>query len=280
MENFFKKTQGRCFGTFNLKGEQLAFSFKNALDTGYNFFDTAQWYENEFDLGEAIKKTGINRSDIMITTKVHPDNYKEELFINSVHKSLKDLKTDYVDVLLLHWPDKSGDNSLSLDLLQKTHDKGLAKYIGVSNYNIAMLNEAINKLTVKPITNQIEFHPLIDQSKILNFAKSKNIDLFAYCSIARGKILEISTLNNIAIRHKISIPQVAQHWAYQKGVIVNSMSTKPDNINDNFNILNFELSIEEMSQISNLNSENHRIVTREKMDDKEPPMGNCVPDWD
>ena len=280
MENFFKKTQGRCFGTFNLKGEQLALSFKHALETGYNFFDTAQWYENEFDLGEAIKKTGINRSDIMITTKVHPDNYKEELFINSVHKSLKDLKTDYVDVLLLHWPDKSGDNSLSLDLLQKTHDQGLAKYIGVSNYNIAMLNEAINKLTVKPITNQIEFHPLIDQSKILNFAKSKNIDLFAYCSIARGKILEISTLNNIAIRHKISIPQVAQHWAYQKGVIVNSMSTKPNNINDNFNILNFELSTEEMDQISNLNSENYRIVTREKMDDKDPPMGNCVPDWD
>ena len=79
MENFFKKTQGRCFGTFNLKGEQLALSFKHALDTGYNFFDTAQWYENEFDLGEAIKKTGINRSDILITTKVHPDNYKEEL---------------------------------------------------------------------------------------------------------------------------------------------------------------------------------------------------------
>ena len=93
-----------------------------------------------------------------------------------------------------------------------------------------MLTEAISKLKVKPITNQIEFHPLIDQSKILNFAKSKNIDLFAYCSIARGKILEISTLNNIAIRHKISIPQVAQHWAYQKGVIVNSMSTKPKHL--------------------------------------------------
>ena len=143
-----------------------------------------------------------------------------------------------------------------------------------------MLTEAINKLTVKPITNQIEFHPLIDQSKILNFAKSNNIDLSAYCSIARGKILEISTLNNIAIKHNISIAQVAQHWAYRKGVIVNSMSTNLNNINDNFNILNFELSSEEMEQISNLNSENYRIVTKEKMDDKDPPMGACVPVWD
>ena len=93
--------------------------------------------------------------------------------------------------------------------------------------------------------------------------------------------MEISTLNNIAIRHKISIPQVAQHWAYQKGVIVNSMSTKPDNINDNFNILKLELYYSARKKISELyNSENYRIVTREKMDDKDPPMGNCVPDWD
>ena len=90
----------------------------------------------------------------------------------------------------------------------------------------------------------------------------------------------MEVLNKIAIKHKITTAQVAQHWAYRKGVVVNSMSTKLNNINDNFNILNFELSTEEMDQISTLNSENHRIVTREIMDDKDPPMGNCVPDWD
>ena len=98
--------------------------------------------------------------------------------------------------------------------------------------------------------------------------------------MARGKILENITLNKIAVRHKISIPQVAQHWSYQKGVIVNTMSTKLENIKDNFNILNFELSIEEMNEISNLKSENYRIGTRENMANKEPPMGNCVPYWD
>ena len=263
-----------------MKGEELFHSFKYAIESGYNFFDTAQWYKNEFDLGEVIKKTSIDRSKILITTKVHPNNYKEDLFIPSVIKSLKDLQTDYVDVLLLHWPDKTGDNSLSLELLQSAYDKGMANHIGVSNYNVAMLNEAIKKLKVMPITNQIEFHPLIDQSKLLNFAKSVNIDLFAYCSLARGKIFEIDILNKIAIKYNSSIAQISQNWAYRHGVIVNSMSSRSNNIKDNFDIFNFKLTDEEMNQITKLNSINYRIVTKEVMDDKTPPMGKCVPDWD
>ena len=125
MNNFYSQSQGRSFGTFKLIGEDLLNAFKLAFDVGYRFFDTAQWYDNEADLGNALKKLGISRSEISIITKVHPNNYFKDLFIPSVHESLKKLDTDYVDLLLLHWPAKSGDNTDSLSFLLEAYDQGL-----------------------------------------------------------------------------------------------------------------------------------------------------------
>ena len=158
-------------GTWDLRGKEGENVIQGALDVGYRHIDTAQMYVNESDLGQSIKKLGIPRSKIFITTKVHPHNYTNNLFISSVEQSLKFLETDYIDVLLLHWTDKNGDNSLSLELLEKTHKMGLAHNIGISNYNIKMMKDAVSQLKIKPITNQVEFHPLVNQSKLLVEAK-------------------------------------------------------------------------------------------------------------
>ena len=281
MKNFYSQSQGRCFGTFKLIGDDLLNAFKSAYDVGYRFFDTAQWYDNEADLGQAIKKLGISRSEIFIITKVHPKHYFKDLFIPSVHESLKKLNTDYIDLLLLHWPAKSKDNSDSLAFLQEAHDQGLASHIGLSNYNIAMIKDAIKKLSIMPVTNQVEFHPLLDQSRLLSFANSVNLNLSSYCSVARGKIFEFEELNSLAKKYNCSTAQIALRWILQKGVAINTMSSKYDNINSNFNILHFDISSEDMKIIDTFSKKiNYRIVTKDHFIENEIPIVECVPEWD
>ena len=281
MNNFYSQSQGRSFGTFKLIGEDLLNAFKLAFDVGYRFFDTAQWYDNEADLGNALKKLGISRSEISIITKVHPNNYFKDLFIPSVHESLKKLDTDYVDLLLLHWPAKSGDNTDSLSFLQEAYDQGLTKHIGLSNYNIQMLKEAVNKLNIMPVTNQVEFHPFLDQSRLLSFANSINLNLSSYCSVVRGKILEFEELNSLATKYNCTTPQIALRWALQKGVAINTMSSKYENIKSNFNILHIDISSEDMEIIDKLSIKtNYRLVTKELFIEEKNPMIGCVPEWD
>ena len=281
MKNFYSQSQGRCFGTFKLIGDDLLNAFKSAYDVGYRFFDTAQWYDNEADLGQAIKKLGISRSEIFIITKVHPNHYFKDLFIPSVHESLKKLNTDYIDLLLLHWPAKSKNNSDSLAFLQEAHDQGLASHIGLSNYNIAMIKDAIKKLSIMPVTNQVEFHPLLDQSRLLSFANSVNLNLSSYCSVARGKIFEFEELNSLAKKYNCSTAQIALRWILQKGVAINTMSSKYDNINSNFNILHFDISSEDMKIIDTFSKKiNYRIVTKDHFIENEIPIVECVPEWD
>jgi len=281
MVNFFHEDEGRCFGTFKLQEKNLLNAFKLAYDVGYRCFDTAQWYDNEEDLGRAIKSTGISRSDIFITTKVHPNHYFKDLFISSVHESLKKLDTDYVDLLLLHWPAKSKDNSDSLAFLQEAHDQGLASHIGLSNYNIAMIKDAIKKLSIMPLTNQVEFHPLLDQSKLLSFVNSADLNLSSYCSVARGKIFEYEELNTLAKKYNCTTAQISLSWALQKGVVINTMSSKYENIKNNFNILDINISNEDMNFIDTLSKKiNYRIVTKEHFIEQENPMIDCIPEWD
>lgn len=281
MNNFYSQSQGRSFGTFKLIGEDLLNAFKSAFDVGYRFFDTAQWYDNEADLGKALKKIGISRSEISIITKVHPNHYSKDLFIPSVHESLKKLDTDYIDLLLLHWPAKSGDNTDSLSFLQEAYDQGLTKHIGLSNYNIQMLKEAVSKLNIMPVTNQVEFHPLLDQSRLLSFANSINLNLSSYCSVVRGKILEFEELNSLATKYNCTTPQIALRWALQKGVAINTMSSKYENIKSNFNILHIDISSEDMKIIDKLSIKtNYRIVTKEHFNQENKTMVGCVPEWD
>lgn len=249
----------RGFGTFPLHGEVLAGAVHDAVEVGYRAFDTAQWYGNEADLAAALTSTGIPRGEVLITTKVHPENMGPARFLPSVEQSLRDLRTDVIDVLLLHWPPNDGPVEPSLELLQEAHRRGYARHIGVSNYTTAMMRKALRFLDVPLAVNQVEFHPMLDQSKLLAASADSGIPLSSYCSLARGEVFKYPILGEIGTRHGKSAAQVALRWILQQGVALNTMSTRKENLRTNFDIVDFELSADEMQRIGSLTAANFRI---------------------
>lgn len=254
---------GRGFGTFPLRGDSLAQAVRDAVEVGYRAFDTAQWYGNEAELGAILAGVGVQRDEMLITTKVHPKNMDASRFMSSVERSLVDLKLDVIDVLLLHWP--PGDNPVepSLELLQEARRLGYARHIGVSNYTTTMMRRALAVMDTPPVVNQVEFHPLINQDKVLAVSADTGIPLCSYCSIARGEIFKYPLLTEIGLRHGKSAAQVALRWILQKGVTMNTMSTRRANMQANFDIMDFGLDADEVRQIDGLTSVNYRISNRD-----------------
>ena len=262
MNIYFQKTHQRAFGTFPLKGKELTDAFTIATDIGYRAIDTAQMYGNEGDVGSAIKSSSIARDEFMITTKVHPNNFSEDQFIPSVEQSLQLLQIDSADVLLLHWPPEDGNIKPSLDLLNQAKDMGLAKNIGVSNYNSKMMREAI-AITNNPIvTNQVEFHPLLNQEILLEVAAETGIPLSSYCSVARGEVFKYPLFAELGEQYDKTASQIVLRWILQKGVSINTMSTKHENIKNNFDVMNFTLSKPDLAKIDAITKTGYRIVTK------------------
>jgi 2,5-diketo-D-gluconate reductase B len=256
----FQKTHQRAFGTFPLKGDVLRAAIEAAIAVGYRAFDTAQMYGNEADTGAALAASGIARDDLCITTKVGVDNFTAERFLPSVEASLKALKVSQADILLLHWPTPGGDIAESLRLLQQAHDRGLARHIGVSNYTAAMMADARRIVEAPLVTNQVEFHPLLDQSKLLAAATATGIPLSSYCSVARGEVFKYPLFAEIGAGYGKSAAQVVLRWILQKGVPINTMSTKPENIRANFEVMDFTLSSIDMARIDAMTATGYRII--------------------
>ncbi len=263
MTIYFEKTHQRAFGTFPLTGDEARNAILAAAEAGYRTFDTAQMYQNEAETGEALKATGIPRDELCITTKVHPENFGESRFVASVEASLKALRIDAVDVLLLHWPPADGDVAPSLRLLEDCLKRGLAKNIGVSNYTVSMMREAVKVVDAPIVTNQVEFHPLLNQDRLMAGANEVGIPLASYCSVARGEVFNFPEFAEIGKAYGKSAAQVVLRWIVQKGVSVNTMSTKPGNIRANFEIMDFTLSHVDMARIEKLTHTGYRIVTEE-----------------
>lgn len=272
MSIYFEKTFQRSFGTFPLHGEVLHNAILAAAETGYRSFDTAQMYENEAEVGAGLAETGLKREDLLITTKVHPDNFTEALFLPSVEKSLQDLRIDIADVLLLHWPPIGEDITLSLKLLAQAKKRGLTKHIGVSNYTSKMMRDALRIIDEPIVTNQVEFHPLIDQTVLLDVAAETGIPIASYCSVARGKVFDYPLFGEIGAAYGKAAGQVVLRWILQKGVSINTMSTRPENIRANFEVMDFTLSSIDMARIDALTKTGYRIVTRE--------LVPWTPEWD
>ena len=263
MNIYFQKTHQRSFGTFPLTGDTARVAIEAAAEIGYRAFDTAQMYENEAETGEALAICGVERKDLCITTKVHPDNFSAEKFMPSVDQSLKDLRVDYVDALLLHWPPIGGEIAPSLKLLQEAQTRGLARNVGVSNYTAKMMRDAKSVIDVPLVTNQVEFHPLLNQDILLAAAAESGIPLSSYSSVARGEVFKYSEFAEIGAGYGKSAGQVVLRWILQNGVSVNTMSTKPENIQSNFDIMDFTLSSVDVARIDALTRTNYRIVTED-----------------
>lgn len=268
----FQKTHQRAFGTYPLKGDVLKSAILSAAAVGYRAFDTAQMYGNEVETGAALAATGVARSDLCITTKVHPDNFTEAAFLPSVEQSLKALQVAQVDVLLLHWPPVGGDIAPSLRLLQKAREAGLAREIGVSNYTAQMMRDATKIVDVPLVTNQVEFHPLLNQAVLLAAATETGIPLSSYSSVARGEVFKHAIFGDIGAGYGKSAAQVVLRWILQKGVSLNTMSTKPENIRANFEIMDFTLSSIDMDRIGAMTQTGYRIVTQD--------LVPWAPEWD
>lgn len=260
---YFEKTYQRSFGTFPLKGDELKAAIATAIQVGYRAFDTAQMYQNEAETGEALKHSGIAREDLCITTKVDIAHFSEELFLPSVEKSLSALQTDYADVLLLHWPTPGGDIKQSLQLLQQAYDKGMAKNIGVSNYTAQMMRDAKAIVDAPLVTNQVEFHPLLNQDKLLAAATETGIPLASYCSVARGEVFKYPLFAELGEAYGKTAGQVVLRWILQKGVSINTMSTKSANIQANFDVMDFTLSSIDIARIDELTKTGFRIVGKD-----------------
>lgn len=272
MNPFFRRSLGRLFGTYPLKGETLAAAVTSALATGYRAFDTAQMYGNEKDLGDILASSGRPRGDLYVITKVHPDNFTAELFLKSVEQSLRDLRISKVDLLLLHWPPIGGDIAPSLRLLEQARKEGLAAEIGVSNYTASMMHKAVRIVSGPIATNQVEFHPLLDQSRLLTAAQETGIPLCSYSAVARGEVFKHALFDELASAYEKTAAQIVLRWILQKGVVVNSMSTKPENIRANWDITDFTLSSIDMARIDALNAVKFRVVSKD--------LVPWAPDWD
>ena len=272
MNILFQNNNQRVFGTFPLTGDALNSAISAALEAGYRAFDSAQMYGNENETGAALKQSNIDREDLCIITKVHPDHYVPEKFIDSVEQSLHDLMIDQVDLLLLHWPPIGGDIEAPLKQLEIAYKNGLTANIGISNFTSQMMRDAKQMIDTPLTCNQVEFHPLLDQRALLSASIETDIPLMAYCSIARGEIFKYAILDEIGNAYGKTSAQVVQRWILQKGVIANTMSTNPDNIKSNFDVMDFTLSTPDMAKIDTLMDANYRVVTI----DKAP----WAPDWD
>ncbi|MBB3773364.1 diketogulonate reductase-like aldo/keto reductase [Angulomicrobium tetraedrale] len=258
------------YGTFRLSGADTLRMVPHVLQLGFRHIDTAQAYGNEAEVGEGIQASGVNRADIFLTTKVWVDKFGHDALIASVEESLKKLKTDYVDLLLLHWP---AGHALPepVGALNAVVKAGKVRHIGVSNFNVAQMQEAIGLSAAPLVTNQVEYHPFLDQSPIITAARAAGLSITAYFAMADGKVFTDPVLKDIAGAKGRSVAQVVLRWVIQQdGLIALSKTAGEARAAENFAIFDFELSRDEMAAIHTLARPDGRIVS---------PAG-LAPVWD
>jgi len=257
------------FGTSSLGncGEIIA----HALKAGYRHIDTAWKYGTERGVGEGMRASGVPRSEIFLTTKVTHEYLRADDFARSVDESLKNLGVDYVDLLLVHWPNPEIPLSEPMPALAKAKRQGLTRHIGVANFTIALLDEAI-RLCPEPLVNlQAEYHPHLDQTKLLEACRRRGLIFTAYCPLGRGRLLRDPVLADIAARKGRPLAQIALRWLVQQGNIIPiPRSSNPKRMAENLAIFDFALTDEEMKRISALKRPDGRIAD---------PAGRA-PAWD
>ena len=246
-------------GVFRVEDSpKLVDAVKNAIKNGYRSIDGAAIYDNEVSMGEGIaegiKAAGISREDLFITSKVWNADLGYESTIKAYETSLKKLGLDYLDLYLIHWPveGKYKDAWRALEYLYK---KGRVKAIGVSNFQVHHLENLMKDAEIKPMINQIEFHPRLTQEKVRAFCKQNDIQVEAWSPLMVGKLFDNEILKEIAQNHNKSIAQIILRWDIQNGVITIPKSTKVGRIIENSQIFDFELTNEEVEKINSLNQD-------------------------
>jgi 2,5-diketo-D-gluconate reductase B len=249
-------------GTFRLKGDIARDAVKSALSLGYRHIDTAQMYENEAAVGDGLTSSGIPRRDVFLTTKVWFDRLRASDLINSLKESLERLKTDHVDLTLIHWPSPDDEVPMSeyLTALRNAQREGLTDHIGISNFTCRHMDQAKEILGDTPIfTNQVEVHPFLANRKVVDHAARLGIPVTGYMPLAVGRVMEDETLQRIGRAHNASVAQVAIAWVRARGVVPIPSSTRPDHQKANLDALKIRLSDDEIEEINRLDR-NERVA--------------------
>jgi 2,5-diketo-D-gluconate reductase B len=247
------------FGTYPLTGDEAARAVATAIGIGFRHIDTAQMYGNERDVGRALNASGLARQEFFIVTKVDPGNLGKVRFADSVARSIDDLGGP-VDLLLIHWPPEERELDAAIDRLMTEEERGMARAIGVSNFSPGMMRRAQARAGGAIVNNQVEFHPLLDQKKLLAVAKELGIVLSAYSPLARGAALKPEAVRRVA--HRLGRPpsEVVLRWIVQQGVAAIPMTTKRENAISNLNALSFALTEEDMAAISAIGTRAGRTI--------------------
>lgn len=249
------------FGTWKLTGNGCIDAVDFAIKNGYRHIDTAQIYENEAEVGAGIKKSGITRDQIFLTTKVWRTNFVSKNVAQSVDESLRKLQTDYVDLLLVHWPFPEVSVAELVEGVMEAQAAGKARAIGVSNFTVSQMEEALKISGGQVCNNQVEYHPFLSQKPVLDFTQKNDMVLTAYSPVARGKAIKDATLKEIGLKYGKSAGQVTLRWFMQQdGVAAIPKSATPENIKANIDIFDFELSDEDMAAITAMGKANDRQV--------------------
>lgn len=256
-------------GTWQMEGESCTEAVKTALEIGYRHIDTAQFYDNEEYVGKAISESSVSREDIFLTTKIWKDSLELKEVLISTSKSLEKLKVDYLDLLLIHWPNSQIPLDESLSAMAELTETKKVRKVGLSNFTIPLMKQAL-KINKDLICNQVEYHPFLDQSKMQKELTKSNMFLTAYSPLARGAVLKNPVLKTIAQKYNKTTSQVALRWLIQKeNVVAIPKSENKENLAENINIFDFELSAEDCVQIDKLKDKNKRLI--------DPDF---APDWD
>ncbi|OAJ73638.1 glyoxal reductase [Brevibacillus sp. SKDU10] len=249
-------------GVFKVEeGSELVAAVKSAIKHGYRSIDTAAIYGNETSVGQAIHESmqeeNISREDLFVTSKVWNADLGYEATLAAFETSLNKLGLEYLDLYLIHWP-VEGKYKEAWRALEKLYKDGRVKAIGVSNFQIHHLEDLMGEAEIKPMINQVEFHPYLTQKELITFCRTHDIQMEAWSPLMQGQLLDNPVLQEIADKHGKTVAQVILRWDLQHGVVTIPKSTKEHRIVENASVFDFELTQEEMDRIDSLN-QNHRV---------------------
>src|SRR5215470_11214102 len=248
-------------GTWDLRGRTCAAVVEQALRLGYRHIDTAEMYGNEREVGEGLRASGIGRDDVFITTKVWPDNLAPADLERATKDSLGRLRLAAVDLLLIHWPNPRIPLAGTIGALCRMKEAGFARNIGISNFTVPLIEEAVRLATAPLVTNQIEWHPFLDQSKVVAASRRHGLSVTAYSPIARGRAGRDATLEAIGKRHGKTGGQVSLRFLVQEGAIVIPRTARRERLKENMAIFDFGLDAGEMDEIRKLGRRGGRVVS-------------------
>lgn len=241
------------FGVYLITEEEIGYNAINkALEVGYRAFDTAQFYKNEKLVGKILTESAVKRSELFITTKVANYNQGYDSTLRSVEQSLKDLRIDEIDLLLIHWPSKKHFFE-TWKAMEKLYSEKVVRAIGVSNYEIHHIEELAANSTVRPVVNQVECHPYLTQEPVRNYLKEHSIAFESWSPLGRGAVLNDPVIGKLAEKYNKSTAQIIIRWHLQKGNIVIPKSVTPSRIQQNANVYDFNLTEDDINAIDSLN---------------------------